>query len=264
MMKTKAMLSLALLLFAWTVPGLTQQGPGVQVANGVELYKAGEYQRSLDALQKALLSSNLLSREEKIEAHKYSAFDQVALGFTVPAKESFRQALLLAPTLTLDPKFVSPKIIAIFEEVKSGMKPPPPPPSAKPPSRMGFALRSLIVPSWGQFAAHRKVPGFIFLGATVLALSNAGRTQTVYQNAQDNYLNAKTGSDFDGLFKKYDKAASDRNTGSYLLGTIWLANVVDAFFSKPPEPRHASRMERPSLGLCPTSSGCALVLRRDL
>lgn len=263
-MKEKGFLILTVLLALSAVLAWGQEAPGTLVTKGVELYKAGEYQRSLDALQKALLSSNVLSREEKIEAHKYSAFDQVALGFTIPAKESFRQALLLAPSLTLDPKFVSPKIIAIFEEVKSGMKPPPPPPSAKPPSRMGFALRSLIVPSWGQFAAHRKVPGFIFLGATILALSNAGRTQTVYQNAQDNYLNAKTGSDFDALFKKYDKAASDRNTASYILGTVWLANVVDAFFSKPPEPRQAWRTTPKTWGVALSPSGAAFTLHRDL
>jgi len=241
-----------------------QETPGTLVTKGVELYKAGEYQRSLDALQKALLSANQLSREEKIEAHKYSGFDQVALSFTVQAKESFRQALILAPTLTLDPAYVSPKIIAVFEDVKTALRPPPPPPGAKPPSRMGFALRSLLVPSWGQFAAHRKVPGFIFLGATVIALSNAGRTQSVYQNAQDNYLNAGPGSDFDGLFKKYDKAASDRNTASYILGTVWLANVVDAFFSKPPEPRQANRAIPPTFGLALSPSGATIIFRRDL
>jgi hypothetical protein len=129
---------------------------------------------------------------------------------------------------------------------------------------MGFAFRSLIVPSWGQFAAHRKVSGFIFLGATVIALSNAGRTQTVYQNAQDNYLNARPGSDFDGLFKKYDKAASDRSTGAYILGTVWLANVVDAFFSKPPEPRQAWRTTPKTWGVALSPSGAAFTLHRDL
>ncbi len=263
-MKENGFLILTVLLALSAVLAWGQEAPGTLVTKGVELYKAGEYQRSLDALQKALLSANQLSREEKIEAHKYSGFDQVALNLTVQAKESFRQALKLSPTLTLDPAYVSPKIIAVFEEVKTALKPPPPPPGAKPPSRMGFAFRSLIVPSWGQFAAHRKVAGFIFAGGTVLALANAGRTQTAYQDARDSYNKAGPGSDFDALFKKYDKAAGDRNTGSYLLGTIWLANVVDAFFSKPPEPRHAGTALPPSLGLGFSPSGASLVLRRDL
>jgi tetratricopeptide (TPR) repeat protein len=263
-MKEKGFLILTVLLALSAVLAWGQEAPGTLVTKGMELYKAGDYQRSLETLQKALAPGGKLTREEQIEACKYAGFDQVALGNTGAAKESFRQALKLSPTLTLDPAYVSPKIIAVFEEVKTALKPPPPPPGAKPPSRMGFAFRSLIVPSWGQFAAHRKVPGFIFLGATILALSNAGRTQTVYQNAQDTYLNAKTGSDFDALFKKYDKAASDRNTASYILGTVWLANVVDAFFSKPPEPRHARTALPPSLGLGFSPSGASLVLRRDL
>lgn len=263
-MRKKGFLIIAALLALSAVLAWGQEVPGTLVTKGVELYKAGEYQRSLDALQKALLSANQLSREEKIEAHKYSGFDQVALNFTVQAKESFRQALILAPTLTLDPAYVSPKIIAVFEEVKTALRPPPPRPEAKPPSRMGFALRSLLLPSWGQFAAHRKVPGFIFLGATVIAVSNAGRTQTAFQDARDNYNTAGPGSDFDGLYSKYEKAASDRNTGVYLLGTVWLANVVDAFFSKPPEPRQAWRKASKPWGVALSPSGASLILHRDL
>jgi len=263
-MRERGFLILTTLLALSAVLAWGQETPGALLSKGVELYKAGEYQRSLDALQKALLSANQLSREEKIEAHKYSGFDQVALDFTVQAKESFRQALILAPTLTLDPAYVSPKIIAVFEEVKTALRPPPPPPGAKPPSRMGFALRSLIVPSWGQFAAHRKVAGFIFAGGTILALANAGRTQNAFQNARDNYNKAGPGSNFDSLYTKYEKATSNRNTGAYFLGTVWLANVVDAFFSKPPEPRHAGAAPSPSLGLGFSPSGASFVLRRDL
>ena len=263
-MKEKGFLILTVLLALSAVLAWGQEAPGTLVAKGVELYKAGDYQRSLEALQKALAPGGKLTREEQIEACKYAGFDQVALGNTVAAKESFRQALKLSPTLTLDPAYVSPKIIAVFEEVKTALKPPPPPPGAKPPSRMGFAFRSLIVPSWGQFAAHRKVAGFIFAGGTVLALANAGRTQTAYQDARDSYNKAGPGSDFDALFKKYDKAAGDRNTGSYLLGTIWLANVVDAFFSKPPESRHANRAIPPSFGLALSPSRATFIFRRDL
>jgi len=263
-MREKGFLILTVLLALSAVLAWGEETPGTLVAKGVELYKAGEYQRSLEALQKVLSPGGKLTREEQIEACKYIGFDQVALGNTVAAKESFRQALKLSPTLTLDPAFVSPKIIAVFEEVKTALKPPPPPSGSKPPSRMGFALRSLIVPSWGQFAAHRRVAGFIFAGGTILVLANAGRTQTAFQDARDSYNKAGPGSNFDSLYTKYEKATSNRNTGSYLLGTIWLANVVDAFFSKPPEPRHAGRPEQPSLGLCSTPSGFVLVLRRDL
>ncbi len=247
-MSITRILLIALFLAAPAGETLSQENPSAQVASGVQLYKAGEYQRSL---------------EEKVEAYKYSAFDQIALGSTVAAKESFRQALLLAPNLTLDPTYVSPKIIAIFEEVKASLRPVQRP-GAKPSSRMGFAVRSLIIPSWGQFAANRKVAGFVFLGGTALALGNVARTQTNFETAKDKYFKAGPGSDFDGLFSKYDKATSNRNTAVYLLGTIYLANVVDAFLAKPPEPRHAGRPERPSFGLRSTPSGLALVLCRDL
>jgi len=118
------------ILLAALLPGLSvlpasAQAPDAQVASGIKLYKAGEYQRSLEVLREAFSSGGQLSIEERVEAYKYSAFDQIAMGDPAGARESFRQALHLAPNLTLDPVFVPPKIISVFEEAKAGLRPVP-------------------------------------------------------------------------------------------------------------------------------------------
>ncbi len=124
----------AVLLMAWAGMAFAQKAPGAQVASGINLYKDGEYQRSLEVLQKALSAGDRLSLEERVEAHKYSAFNQVALGDPAAAREFFSQALHLAPNLTLDPTFVPPKIIAVFEEAKAGLR-------SAPPKEKGLASR---------------------------------------------------------------------------------------------------------------------------
>ena len=115
-----------LLFLAWAGMAFAQKAPGAQVASGIKLYKAGEYQRSMEVLQEALSSGDRLSPEERVEAYKYTAFDQVALGDPAGARASFRQALQLAPNLTLDPTFVPPKIISVFEEARAGLRTVPP------------------------------------------------------------------------------------------------------------------------------------------
>jgi len=126
------------LLLVWAGMAFAQKGPNAQVASGIKLYKAGEYQRSLEVLREALSSGEQLSLEERVEAYKYSAFDQVALGDPAGARESFRQSLLLSPSLTLDPTFVPPKIISVFEEAKAGLRTAPP--KEKGPASRRFSL----------------------------------------------------------------------------------------------------------------------------
>ena len=126
------------LLLVWAGMAFAQNAPGALVASGIKLYKAGEYQRSLEVLREALSSGEQLSLEERVEAYKYSAFDQVALGDPAGARESFRQSLLLSPSLTLDPTFVPPKIIAVFEEARAGLRTAPP--KEKGPASRRFSL----------------------------------------------------------------------------------------------------------------------------
>jgi len=87
--------------------------------SGVEGYFRGEYLEAVADIQQAI-SVGLEKREELSKAFRFLAYAYVALDKPERAKDSFRQALEVDPTLELDPVYVSPKIMEVFREAKEG------------------------------------------------------------------------------------------------------------------------------------------------
>ncbi len=86
---------------------------------GTSDYFIGDYVGAVTNLKKAV-ASGLTTNDDISKAHRFLAYSYVALNDREKAKDSFRQALSVDPDLQLDPVYVSPKIMEVFEEVKSG------------------------------------------------------------------------------------------------------------------------------------------------
>jgi LysM repeat protein len=86
---------------------------------GTSDYFMGDYIGAVKNLQRAV-TLGLGAKENMSKAQRFLAYCYVALDQRENAKDSFRQALKVDPDLQLDPVYVSPKIIEIFEEVKNG------------------------------------------------------------------------------------------------------------------------------------------------
>ncbi len=86
---------------------------------GTSDYFMGDYIGSVKNLKKAV-ASGLTKNDDISKAHRFLAYSYVALNDREKAKDSFRQALRVDPDLQLDPVYVSPKIMEVFEEVKGG------------------------------------------------------------------------------------------------------------------------------------------------
>lgn len=84
---------------------------------GTSDYFMGDYVGAVENLRKAI-ESGLNEKDDISKAHRFLAYSYVALNERVKAKDSFRQALKVDPDLRLDPVYVSPKIMEVFEEVK--------------------------------------------------------------------------------------------------------------------------------------------------
>jgi LysM repeat protein len=95
------------------------QGKGsILLEKGVQDYFRGEYLGAVIKLENAV-SLGLGEKETASKALRFLAYAYIALDERERAKESFRQALSVDPTLDLDPVYVSPKIIEIFREAKA-------------------------------------------------------------------------------------------------------------------------------------------------
>ena len=114
-MRTRAVSTSALVaggvLLSFT---LASGQPTVQaVQQGVELYWAGQYQRTIELLDPLCAVE---SREDaSAECYKYLAFSHVALGEAERAQQAFSRLLALDAEYRLDESLWSPKILDQFE-----------------------------------------------------------------------------------------------------------------------------------------------------
>ncbi len=84
-----------------------------QVQQGVELYWAGQYQRTIELLDP--LCAVEAREDASTECYKYLAFSHVALGEADRAQQAFSRLLAQDAEYRLDESLVSPKILEQFE-----------------------------------------------------------------------------------------------------------------------------------------------------
>ena len=98
------------------------------------------------------------------------------------------------------------------------------------------ALRSFILPGWGQFYTKRSFEGVIFSGLTVISVAS---TVIVYYKAQHYYKLHESNfeeRDFVRAHNLYNKYQNYISTTNILLTTsvfIWMYNVIDAYLFAP-------------------------------
>ncbi|MBN2494690.1 MAG: tetratricopeptide repeat protein [Deltaproteobacteria bacterium] len=97
------------------------------VDRGVQYYYEGRYQKAIKLLHQALRSEKL-DKTRRIGALQYLAFCQVALGELELARQTFTSILDDHPSFRL-PAGTAPKIVKLFEEVRSERAEPLPDPA---------------------------------------------------------------------------------------------------------------------------------------
>jgi len=114
-------------------------------------------------------------------------------------------------------------------------------------NRFGAAVRSLILPGWGQLYSGNKLMGWSFLGGEAIIGALAFSSYSAYSKAKsdvisfnEQYKNATDQSQISDLRAKALQAESDEISSNdqmtmmiYVAGGIWAANVVHAFLTGP-------------------------------
>lgn len=120
---------LALLLLA-AGPG----SPEEQLGRAQSSFERFKYQEGLDVLAKVLVDPEL-DTEQRARAYMLIGVGRYSLADQPGARAAFREAFALSPTLTLPP-LTSPKIGALFEQLRPPASKPPPPEPIKPPAQL--------------------------------------------------------------------------------------------------------------------------------
>ena len=91
------------------------------------------------------------------------------------------------------------------------------------------AIRSLILPGWGQFFNEQNKKGYIIAGAAIATFAGAYMYYAKANSTYDDYADAgiKNGP----LYSDYETQANQAMLVSLLCAGVWIYGVVDAYIN---------------------------------
>jgi len=197
------------------------------------LYNSGSYLRAEVEARRMLEYANL-NDTAYAEIHKYIAFSLVAQGKIEFAKEQFTKLLTLQPAYSLDPVLTSPKILAIFIEVKQAFL------SSKKPQqetkiiplkeeRSSTSFRTVLFPGWEQLNRGRKTSGIIFGSLGIVTMGGGITFEFLRSSARQNYLNEKDPLKIDDKYKIYNSYYKAEIASFVAFALTYIASEIDVF-----------------------------------
>ena len=251
-------LLLAVLL---TAAAAAQPGPADLLVAMEDAVARLDYATAEDRAREALARFDALTPDQLVTVHATLGILLHAQDEPVEARRQFEAALSIDPALTLDPVLVSPKTVEFFDEVRATMATSTG--AAAGPDlryvliedrRTAGALRSLVVPGWGQFYKGDRAKGWGFALAGGAAVTGLVVAETRYNAAREDYEAATSPSEASRLYESYDRWYQIRGAVVRGAAVVWGAAMLDALLTGGPEP--VSR-----LSVEPAAEGIGLRLR---
>lgn len=199
-----------------------------------QLYQSAQFEQALAVAEEVLNSGESLSDQDRGDLYRLAGLSHYNTGQQQKAAVWFREWLSIYPDAQLDPVMVSPKIIDFFEEIKKEHQASNPPAMTvvvRSDLRPGAAMRSLILPGWGQKYKQQNrraiLTGGLFWGVaalTVAAYLKEGQHR-------DDYRMASTPELIEARYRTYNDWHRRRQW--LVIGTValWGINVGDALLS---------------------------------
>ena len=184
--------------------------------------------------REALARYDAFSPGELAEVHTTLGVLLAARAEDSDARTQFAAALSLDPGRRLDPVLVPPRTVALFESVRATAAPGAPagPPVLRyvvlPDPRAGAALRSAVLPGWGQI--HRGARGrgvAIAVGVGAMAAGALG-AHVAYGAARDRYTAARTQEDIAQTSRTIDRLYRLRGNLAIATAVGWAVQTAEA------------------------------------
>ena len=197
-----------------------------------------------------------LSPGQLVEVHTVLGIVLHARGEDAEARAQLGAALSLDPNLTLDPVLVSPKTLALFDEVRSSRaaqaaspdRPAPPRYVVLRDRRPGGAIRSAALPGWGQFHKGDTGRGWAYAVGVGVSAAGAVAAHAGYLRARGRYQDATIPSEIESAYDDASRLYRLRNGLSALAALGWAASVVDALTTGAPQAPPAAAEVQPAGG----------------
>ncbi len=207
------------------------------INRAIILYDGGNFSDAIIVLE-SVLEDTTLALDDEIGSRTYLAFSYVACGKRVEAKEQFITILRKQEGFSLNPEFVSPKIIEVFEEAEKMVKEPQTNniiTIEKHASMSECLVKSCLFPGWGQHARGENKKGKVLMGAFSVSLAALTLSHLAYLSAESSYMSAETRSDIEHQYNRYNFAYKSRYVMLETSILIWVYAVTDLFLTELPE-----------------------------
>lgn len=222
-----------------------------------QAYQQLKYDKAEERARAALSTYADLTIDQLLEIHTILAVISYSNNLEPEARSQFEAALSLKPDLELDPLLYSPKILDLFASVKADVEQQTVAESASEPiryirvedPRSEAAIRSLILPGWGQRFKGQRTKGWILMGlwgtlATGTVLAHVRR-----RNAQRAYRREANPDRISARFDTFNSWHEVRNNLALATAGVWLFSYFDALLSRvAPLPRGNRLSLMPSTG----------------
>lgn len=208
-------------------------------------YENLNYREAEIKAREALKAYQRFTAAQLTEIHKILGLIYFTENDLEQAGEHFESALSLTPSLTLDPVYVSPKILEFFNTVKQESEQA----TSDAPDRgeiryvlvedprPAAVIRSMILPGWGQLYKHEKTKGRLLLALWGLSVSGAVAAHFVREDAEEAYLNEADPGQIDSRYDRFDTFHKLRNNLILLSAGVWLFSYLDAALNESPPDR---------------------------
>jgi len=204
-----------------------------------EAYEGGDFNRAEYLALKALQNPRALRPEEIIEVHKLLAFCYVAMDDRQAAINEFLQVLERNPRLSLEPLYVSPKIIEVFNAAKSQFQARPRTEEAlntKERVRLRASLSSLLLPGLGQLHKGQPFRGYALMSAEGVSLGAWIALIVITNQRRDDYRTQTVPSKIEDSYDSYKTAVRWRNAMGIAAVSVYVVSFLDTLYGPAPEP----------------------------
>lgn len=228
-------------LLAWSVAPAWSQVVDVPRLDALwEAYQELDYAKAQELAQAALTAFE--RPEDLAQVHVVLGLIAFSQNDQVDATRQFTDALVLDPTVELDALLVSPKTLDFFDDIRTGLaqasrdktlQPDIPPRYVLVRDRRAeAALRSMVLPGWGQLYKGQRTKGRVLIGAWGIAVAGVVTSHILRQQSRDTYLDAKTQAEALDRYDTFNQWHKTRN--ALVLGTaaVWVYSYLDALIAR--------------------------------
>ena len=221
-------------------------------------YERVDFDVAEQRIQEALDQFDLFSPTELAQVHMFSALIYYAQDDAGKAEAQLVLALQLHSDLELDPILAPPGLVAIGDRLKKDFKEAGQINNEQQPDvrylvlddpRPAAAMRSMLVPGWGQLYKGERKKGYWLIGAWGATAGGTLVTHFLRANAEDKYLEAATVDDARALYDDFNRWHQVRNNLFLAAAGVWVYSYIDAliFQTTPVQSQRVQVYTTPSL-----------------